>query len=150
MRYFITHRTTCNYESSVTVCHYMARLMPRSLPSQVCPWHEITIHPKPSERAVREDYFGNAVLYFELEGAHQKMEVVSSSLVEIEATKAPAPETTPSWESVRDACRAYKLTPASAAGEFTFASRLIPTGQHVCRLCRPFLHSGAADPGLHH
>jgi transglutaminase-like putative cysteine protease len=142
MRYFITHRTTCNYDSSVTVCHYMARLMPRSLPSQVCPWHEITIHPKPSERAVREDYFGNAVLYFELEGAHQKMEVVSSSLVEIEATKAPVPESTPSWESVRDACRGYKLTPASAAGEFTFASRLIPTGQVYADYAAPSFTPG--------
>ena len=61
MRYYITHRTTCTYESSVTVCHYLARLMPRSLPAQQCPWHEITINPKPSERAVREDYFGNEI-----------------------------------------------------------------------------------------
>lgn len=125
MRYFITHRTTCIYESSVTVCHYMARLMPRSLPSQQCPWHEITIHPKPSERALREDYFGNVTVYFELEGAHQKLEVISSSLVEMSAVALPSPANTPPWEQVREACRAGTLTPASTAGEFVFASPLI-------------------------
>ena len=142
MRYFITHRTTCHYESSVTVCHYLARLMPRPLPSQQCPWHEITIHPKPSERAIREDYFGNTVLYFELEGAHQKLEVISSSLVEINPGTPPGPNSTPAWESVRDACRAYKLTAASAAGEFTFRSRLIPTGVIYAEYAAPSFQPG--------
>ena len=125
MRYYITHRTTCTYESSVTVCHYLARLMPRSLPAQQCPWHEITINPKPSERAVREDYFGNVTVYFELEGAHQKLEVVSSSLVEIGETVVTDPASTPPWEQIRDQCRSDVLTPASSAGEFVFASPLI-------------------------
>lgn len=131
MRYYITHRTTCTYESSVSVCHYMARLMPRSLPSQQCPWHEITITPKPSERAVREDYFGNVTVYFELEGAHQKLEVISSSLVEIvtAALPLPVPTATPPWEQVRDACRAATFNSASRAGEFVFASPLIIPAQ---------------------
>jgi transglutaminase-like putative cysteine protease len=142
MRYYITHRTTCIYESSVTVCHYMARLMPRSLPSQQCPWHEITIHPKPSERAVREDYFGNVTVYFELEGAHQKLEVISSSLVEIGTATLPAPETTPPWEHVRDSCRADTLTPASTAGEFVFASPLIATARQYAEYASPSFPPG--------
>ena len=142
MRYYITHRTTCIYESSVTVCHYMARLMPRSLPSQQCPWHEITIHPKPIERAVREDYFGNITVYFELEGAHQKLEVISSSLVEIGAAVLPGPSSTPPWEQVRNACRADTLTPASSAGEFVFASPLIVPAQRYAEYAAPSFAPG--------
>lgn len=142
MRYYITHRTTCIYESSVSVCHYMARLMPRSLPAQQCPWHEITINPKPSERAVREDYFGNVTVYFELEGAHQKLEVISSSLVEIGTTNLPSPSSTPPWEHVRNACRSDKLTPASSAGEFVFASPLIVPAPRYAEYAAPSFAPG--------
>jgi hypothetical protein len=41
MRYNIIHRTTYTYESPVTVGHYTARLEPRALPQQECPWHEL-------------------------------------------------------------------------------------------------------------
>jgi transglutaminase-like putative cysteine protease len=136
MRYYITHRTTSTYESPVTVCHYMARLMPRTLPMQQCPWHEITIHPKPSERAVREDYFGNATLYFEIEGAHQRLEVISSSLIENTSAPPPDPAHTPLWETIRDACRSDILTPASAAGEFTFCSALVPVDEKYAAYAR--------------
>lgn len=142
MRYSITHRTTSVYESSVTVGHYIARLMPRSLPAQQCPWHEITIHPKPSERATREDGYGNMTLYFELEGAHQKLEVISSSLVEITESKLPDPAATPPWETIGDACRADSLTQAAAAGEFVFGSPLITPAAKYAEFAAPSFTPG--------
>ena len=66
MRYNIIHRTTYKYESPVTVGHYMARLEPRTLPFQECPWHELTIRPSPKERAERSDCYGNTNVYFEI------------------------------------------------------------------------------------
>ncbi len=83
MRFHITHQTDYTYESSVSVGHYTAHLAPRDLPSQECPWHEIIIAPKPTERAVRADSFGNSVTYFEVTGLHQKLSVISRSLVEM-------------------------------------------------------------------
>jgi transglutaminase-like putative cysteine protease len=88
MRYHIIHRTTYSYESPVTVCHYLARLVPRSLPGQECPWHELTIRPDPVERASRADYFGNHSLYFEIEGSHHQLEVTARSLVDVKPVAA--------------------------------------------------------------
>jgi len=128
MRYHVIHRTTYVYESPVTVCHYHARLEPRLLPGQACPWHELTIHPAPVERAKRADAYGNACVYFEIEVPHQKLEVIARSLVELRPPTALDPELTPAWEDVRDACHGDQPGPAAAAGEFAFASPLIPTG----------------------
>jgi len=132
VRYYITHRTTYEYDSPVTVCHYLARLAPRNLPTQDCPWHELTIKPEPCERAGRTDYFGNTTVYFEINKSHHELEVISRSLIEVSASPTPVPEDSPPWETVRDACRADRLTPDTVAAEFVFASPLIkPSPQYA-------------------
>ena len=128
MRYHIIHRTTYRYESPVTVCHYMARLAPRTLPGQECPWHELSIRPDPVERASRADYFGNHCIYFEIEGAHHQLEVTARSLVDVRAVTPVDPLLTPAWESIRDACGGVSFSLATAASEFCFASPLITPG----------------------
>jgi transglutaminase-like putative cysteine protease len=128
MRYHITHQTDYIYESSVSVGHYAAHLAPRDLPSQECPWHEVIVAPKPTERALRVDSFGNTVTYFEVTGLHQKLSVVSRSLVEMRPLTPVDAAATPSWEFVREACRSDRFDAASAAQEFLFASPLIPPG----------------------
>ena len=125
MRYYITHRTAYEYDSPVTVCHYLARLAPRPLPTQDCPWHELTIRPDPCERAVRTDYFGNNTVYFEINSSHHELEVISRSLVEVNSAPPPAPEDSQPWNAVRDACRADTYTLDTVAAEFVFASPLI-------------------------
>lgn len=125
VRYHIIHRTTYSYDSPVTVCHYMARLAPRSLPGQECPWHELHVRPEPVERATRADYFGNHCMYFEIEGSHHQLEVVARSLVDIAPAASVDPLKTPAWESIRDACMSGRYTQASVAAEFCFASALI-------------------------
>jgi transglutaminase-like putative cysteine protease len=136
VRYQITHRTTYSYESPVTVGHYIARLEPRALPFQECPWHEITIRPTPMQRAERADSFGNTCVYFEIEGSHQKLEVISRSLVEVATAPNLDPAETPAWESVRDACRADVSNAATVAGELVFASPLIPVGSVFAEYAR--------------
>ena len=128
VRYRIIHRTTYTYESPVTVCHYTARLEPRTLSFQECPWHEMTIKPEPVRRSERVDYFGNLCVYFEIEGSHQKLEVIARSLIEVKPSSAINFVATPTWESVRDSCRADVFSSATMAGELTFASPLIPVG----------------------
>lgn len=142
MRYHVIHRTTYTYESPVTVCHYMARLAPRSLPNQECPWHEVHIRPDPVERAARADYFGNHCLYFEIEGSHHQLEVIARSLVDVRANELIEPCETPPWESIRDACRADVYTPASAAGEFCFGSPLIQPGPLYAHYAAPSFPAG--------
>lgn len=128
MKYRLIHRTNYTYEGAVTVSHHMARLAPRTLPGQSCPWHELEIKPAPVGRGVHVDSFGNETIYFEIEGKHESLEVISRSLVEVTSMKRAAPELTSPWESVRDACQLEKLTPGSEAGAFRFASPMVPLG----------------------
>ncbi|MCX8494983.1 MAG: transglutaminase family protein [Akkermansiaceae bacterium] len=129
MKYRVTHRTNYTYDGAVTVSHHLARLTPRTLPNQRCPWHELEILPAPVGRGVHLDSFGNATAYFEVEGKHEKLEVTARSLVEVFPTQHPSPRSTPAWEAVRDACELQKLTPGSEAGAFRFASPMVPVGK---------------------
>ena len=127
MLYQISHRTLYTYDSPVTVAHYIARLEPRPLPTQSCPWHEIVIRPQPACRADgRTDAFGNTGVYFEIEGTHAELEVVARSYVRLKPRPLPDPAATPAWESVRDACLGDRWSSDTAAGEFVRASPLVP------------------------
>jgi transglutaminase-like putative cysteine protease len=129
MKYRLTHRTKYTYEGAVTVSHHLARLAPRTLPGQRCPWHELEIQPVPVGRGVHVDAYGNTNSYFEIEGKHEALEVIARSLVEVFPTEHPDPRSTPPWESVRDACQLEKLTPGSEAGAFRFGSPMVPLGK---------------------
>jgi len=142
MRFHITHRTDYTYEHSASVGHYTVHLAPRGLPSQECPWHEIIISPKPSERAVRVDSFGNSVTYFEVTGLHQKLSVVSRSLVKIRPLEPVNASMTPPWESVRDACGSDRFDPASTAQEYVFGSPLIQPSAEFAGYAAPSFPGG--------
>jgi transglutaminase-like putative cysteine protease len=142
MRYQLTHSTRYLYEGSVTVSHHLARLSPRNLPGQQCPWHELDIRPPPVGRGVHVDSFGNTTTYFEVEGKHEMLEVIARSLVEVFPTKVQDAMSTPPWETVRDACQAEKLTPGSDAGMFRFASAMVPVGPEFAAFARQDFPSG--------
>ena len=129
MKYRLIHRTKYSYAGAVTVSHHLARLAPRTLPGQRCPWHELEILPTPVGRGVHVDSFGNVAAYFEVEGKHESLEVIARSLVEVFPTRHPEPATTPPWEQIRDACQVEKLAPCSEAGAFRFGSPMVPLGK---------------------
>ena len=131
MRYQIIHSTICQYDSPVSVCHYHAKLIPRRLPFQNCPWHEMSIHPEPLHRYVRQDAYGNATMYFEIEGSHEELEVISKSYVELEAYPEPNVAQSPPWEQIRDACHAESWSAAAVAAEFVCESSLIRTSSEL-------------------
>lgn len=125
MRYQVIHRTLCRYDSPVSVCHYHAKLTPRRLPNQECPWHEITIRPDPLHRYNRHDAYGNAITYFEIEGSHEELEVISRCYLHIKANAEVDPSATLPWESVREACLSSQWSAATMAEEFVCDSPLI-------------------------
>jgi transglutaminase-like putative cysteine protease len=136
MRYRLTHSTRYSYEGAVTVSHHLAKLAPRTLPGQRCPWHELEIQPVPVGRGVHIDSFGNTTTYFEIEGKHETLEVIARSLVEVAPARAQDAAATPPWEGVREACHAEKLTPGSDAGIFRFASPMVPVGAEYAAYAR--------------
>ena len=142
MKYELIHRTRYVYEGNVTVSHHMARLAPRPLPGQRCPWHALEIHPVPVGRGVHADAFGNITTYFEVEGSHGELEVEARSLVEVFPTMHPDPGSTPPWERVRTDCEDGILSGASDAGAFRFASPMVPTGREFADYARPDFPAG--------
>ncbi len=126
MRYSLTHRTKYKYEGAVSVSHHLARLAPRFLPGQRCPWHTLEITPEPVGRSLHNDVYGNVATYFECEGKHKQLEVVAKSLVEVLPMALPDPQMTPAWEEVRKEVYGDKLTISTEAGAFRFSSPMVP------------------------
>lgn len=137
MRYQVTHRTKYAYEGVVTVSHHLARLAPRFLPGQRCPWHVLEIVPEPVGRSLHNDVYGNVTTYFECEGAHGELEVTARSLIEVLPTTNPAPSETPPWETIRDDAVGEKLNPSTEAGAFRFTSPMVPLGGEFADYARP-------------
>ena len=142
MKYELIHRTKYIYEGVVTVSHHMARLAPRPLPGQRCPWHELSIQPVPVGRGVHSDAFGNITTYFELEGSHGELEVIARSFVEVFPTERPEPGSTPSWEVIKKACEEGKVAAFADAGAFRFASPMVPLGKDFADYARPDFPAG--------
>ncbi len=125
MKYQVVHRTLYTYEAPVTVSHHVARLTPRTLPHQTCPWHDVDVSPQPVVMSPRVDAFGNQTLYFEQAGSYTQLEVTARSWVRVEPAAVRADTPSPAWETVREATAADVWSPATAAGEFRHASPLI-------------------------
>ena len=137
MRYQLIHKTHYVYEGAVTVSHHLARLAPRFLPGQRCPWHVLEISPEPVGRSVHNDIYGNVTAYFECEGRHTELLVTARSLVEVLPTSRPDPSSTPAWEEIRKAAGANKLTLDSEAGAFRFTSPMVPLDEEFANYARP-------------
>jgi len=137
MKYELIHRTKYIYDGAVTVSHHLARLAPRRLPTQICPWHHLHITPVTVGKGVHGDSYGNITAYFEIEGSHTELEVVAHSFVEVIPVIHPEPTSTPAWEVIRNACQAHRLTAGSEAGAFRFASPMVPLSPEFADYARP-------------
>ncbi len=136
MRYHLVHRTLYTYDSPVTVSHHHARLSPRSLPHQRCPWHEVDIMPEPVARATRLDACGNQVIYFELAGAHTQLEIIARSYVEVDPPPRPDPAATPPWDELARQAKGDGTRGTDPAWEFRFASPLVAPDERFADYAR--------------
>lgn len=82
MNYTINHRTSYSYKEPVSLCHNIARLVPRNTNGQFCKNATIKIHPEPDTMNEYEDFFGNKVIYFSIEKEHWELTVHVTSQVE--------------------------------------------------------------------
>jgi len=126
MRYTVTHRTSYDYPTMVSVSHHVARLSPRETGCQKAVGHDLRVEPPPALLETRRDYYGNSTTFLTVEGAHRQLTVLARSSVEVSAARPPAPSGTPAWETVRDRCQGGDLTHCLEAGEFAFSSPLVP------------------------
>jgi transglutaminase-like putative cysteine protease len=121
VQYEVLHTTEYEYSQAVAVSHHLARLSPRVLPRQALLHHDLEIEPVPAVLTQHTDYFGNAVTFFAMQGAHRRLTVRARSLVALQATCVPPPSDTPPWEAVAD----RTALPVEAL-EFLFDAALIP------------------------
>jgi transglutaminase-like putative cysteine protease len=82
MKYTIQHKTSYTYLEPVSLCHNIARLVPRNTSEQICKNTNIQIDPKPDRINEYEDFFGNRAIYFSIEKEHWELAVNVTSEVE--------------------------------------------------------------------
>jgi transglutaminase-like putative cysteine protease len=95
MMYRVRHETRYDYEDPVSISHHILRLTPRNTLSTA-----ITVSPRPPAMLHHDDYFGNAVVSFNLLEPHDRFLVVSTSELEVNAPPAMDFAASPAWETV--------------------------------------------------
>ncbi len=100
MIYRITHTTTYEYSSPVTLCHNLAHLTPRDGPRQRCQETSLQVTPAPAVENAHVDYFGNPVIFFTVQEPHRQLVVKAEHTTEVEPCWKPDPALTSAWEDV--------------------------------------------------
>ncbi len=110
-RYQITHETSYEYESPVSLSRQLLHLTPRDCAWQTCLAHAIHITPEPTLNQSRFDAFGNPIRQFAIEAPHYSLIVRAESLIEVRPHLPELPfAESPAWERVR-AALAYGALP---------------------------------------
>lgn len=92
MRYEITHRTSYEYASTVSLSLNDACLLARSTPAQKVLHHQWVVDPQPDAVHDRVDYFGNHWRLFSFERPHETLELTSVHRVEVSRQAEPRAE----------------------------------------------------------
>lgn len=82
MRYEVQHITNYKYKETVSLCYSEAILLPRDTVYQNCESVSYKVEPKPDYCHIRKDYFGNNVLYFELQTNYEALDITVNSIVD--------------------------------------------------------------------
>jgi transglutaminase-like putative cysteine protease len=137
----VIHRTGYAYGDAVSTSHHEARLAPRDGDGQRTLTHEVLVTPAPSVRRERADFFGNRVLHFSVREPHRKLEVVATSVVELDPLTPPLLASAP-WEAVRDRLGSDRRRDVLDAYAFTFDSAQVKTLPAVRDYAAPSFTTG--------
>lgn len=157
----IIHTTEYEYTSPVPVSHHVARLTPRSLPTQVVHEHTLEIDPPAAAVKTHVDYYGNTTTFFATQSAHSALTVHARSRVTIEPTPALVLENSEPWELAADrssmpldaidcavevgAARADAVIVEYARQSFPAGRRLLPAlADLTARIPRDFTYDAKA------
>lgn len=120
--YTVRHETTYRYGAPVVTALSEARLEPRQLSRQRVIDTELSIDPGPDTLGRRSDYFGNAVVFFELQRPHRHLTVTAVSRVEARGSSPPAGWTPEPWEAVTASVRQNLGDPFLEAAQYVYDS----------------------------
>lgn len=100
MKYKITHTTSYQYSTPVSVCHNLVILSPQSGTELQVHSHRISVRPTPVFSARRGDMFGNSVYRFSLEQVHSQLSITATSRVTVTRRELPEPDRFPKCQEV--------------------------------------------------
>ena len=128
-RYRVKHVTRYQYVEPVTVSHNVLHLSPMSTPRQQVENFSCVVVPTPAVFHQRTDYFGNRVDSFTIQEQHTELIVTVESILNVNAAFALDATVTEAWEKARDRLLQADTDEVLAAVEYSFESRMIPTGE---------------------
>ncbi|MCA9773915.1 MAG: transglutaminase family protein [Myxococcales bacterium] len=97
--YRVRHTTIFHYSGPASISLNQAFLSPRNTPAQICVDSKLLIEPQPVVSSIREDFFGNAAIFFTVQGPHEQLKVTVTSLVDTSRALTPHPLSTPAWDA---------------------------------------------------
>jgi len=142
MKYRITHNTTYSYSEPASLSQNELFLHPRETDTQRVVQSQLNIVPEPQYLHRRTDYFGNIAEVFMVQHPHNELTVTAASIVETTPLAAPAPESTPPWETVVQRLAAHDHPGELNAFQFVFASPLIRVSPGVMAYAQPSFTQG--------
>jgi transglutaminase-like putative cysteine protease len=98
----IEHRTGYRYDRSVTLSYNEARMTPLTDSQQVVLESSLTVSPSSAVVSNYRDYWGTRVTAFDMQTAHDFLEVTSLTTVEVHRSeRIPAAEEMADWDVLR-------------------------------------------------
>jgi transglutaminase-like putative cysteine protease len=144
--YDVRQTTTCVYATPAANARHVLRLMPINREHQRVHVAALQIGPEPQHRREGQDFFGNRLTWIDVDEPHRTLTVKLSARVTVDAVIAPAPLTTPAWETVRDEAFATRDIGPLSPAHFLFPSRMVSLDPEIRDYTR--LSFGAGRPVL--
>jgi transglutaminase-like putative cysteine protease len=140
--YHVSHQTRYRYADEVVSSHNEAHLLPRALDTQTPSNVQLRIDPAPDSVRWHKDYFGNDVVFFNLQTAHRELTIRTESQVALDpAPRFDAARSEP-WEEVAEGVRLPRTPAALEAFEYVFDSPFVAASETLAAYARPSFTNG--------
>ena len=100
MKYEVTHKTSFEYSSDVSISHHLLHLAPRLCPQQICRRHLLKVDPLPAGLRHTQDYFGNPTAHVTIDEPHSDLIVTATSEIEVVPQEPPLAALTAPWDTI--------------------------------------------------
>jgi transglutaminase-like putative cysteine protease len=140
--YHVVHETRYRYAEEVVSSHNEAHLLPRTLPRQSPRNVQLRVHPTPDSLRWHQDYFGNDVVFFNLQAPHRELTIRTQSDVGLDPAPRLDPARSQAWEEVAAAARRARTPAALEAFEYVFDSPFVAASEALAAYARPSFTPG--------
>ena len=141
MRYCLRHYTHYRYEEPVEQAQNQIRMLLRpDVAGQRVEQRMVRVHPRPAYGKLQSDFFGNRMLYLEIDQPHKDFKLFLKHSVQRET--APVTEQSAPWEAVSEALRQGVDENHRRMRLYTLDSPKAPTGEALARYA-----AGSFTPG---